>query len=227
MCPHSYVPNAEFQEISIEAEKFHSVIRNSKHVGLHGNGEPLVFANLFDYIPDDVPSSCSIGFNTSGQFMDKDICTKIIDKNIGWIMFSIDAGTSDTYKKIRGASWNRLWDNIDTLIELKNGQVKPILYANMILMKSNILEITALVEKLSSKQNFEYLLIYHMNNNPNFPPILWNDKSGNFIYNDEIEIDFDVEYHAVTEAIYCARELNFMLVANGKFLGEIYNHEQM
>jgi MoaA/NifB/PqqE/SkfB family radical SAM enzyme len=159
--------------------------------------------------------------------MEKETAKKLIDTNVSWISISIDAGTEEMYRKIRGQSWKTLWNNIDTLIELKGDRCKPVLKASMIITNTNIVTLPNLIEELAKRNAFELLLIYKMDEYLGFDKSNWNDNSGIFDYKKEKNVDSQKEFTYITKAIDLAHEFNFNLIARGNFLGNNYEHNSM
>jgi len=87
-------------DISI-LEKNKDLFLNSHYSFFCGLGEILLSKTFFYYLDNFDPKS-PISFFSNGQLLTKEYVEKMIYHNIRDIGFSIDAGTEETYRKIRG-----------------------------------------------------------------------------------------------------------------------------
>jgi len=117
-----------------------------KHICLCDYGEPLLYKEIF-YVISRVHQICpdaSIYFATNGTLLSKDMIESILDSSVTFISISLDAGTKETYEKIRiGADFNQVLDNIRMLVKMRNMRKKKLLgiVTCFVLMKSNINEL--------------------------------------------------------------------------------------
>jgi len=95
-----------------------------KAISFTGGGESVVnphLKDLIEYIGEN--SSIKIGMFTNGVLLDKFNLFKTICKHLTWIRFSIDAGTEETYNRIRVTNksndWNKMLFNLEKLIKTK------------------------------------------------------------------------------------------------------------
>jgi radical SAM protein with 4Fe4S-binding SPASM domain len=65
-------------------------------------GEPLLAPNLRERIADMKARGMSIALNTNGLTLKDDLARFFVEQQVDSVMFSIDAATTDTLKKIRG-----------------------------------------------------------------------------------------------------------------------------
>lgn len=123
MCPHSFMKRKQgtmtfnlFKKIIDQAVQL-----KIDYINLHNFGEPLIDKNFFS----KVKYAKSIGIkkvstNTNGQLLSKINCQKIIDSSLDELYISVDAATSNTYKKIRiGLNYQIVAKNIKLLSTLK------------------------------------------------------------------------------------------------------------
>jgi wyosine [tRNA(Phe)-imidazoG37] synthetase (radical SAM superfamily) len=72
---------------------------------------------------------------------------KSIQKNINTVIVSLDAGTSDTYARVRrGGDWNQLMDNMKFLSELNRDKKIGGLRIDFVVQTSNYREMSLVVE---------------------------------------------------------------------------------
>lgn len=129
------------------------LLSNAETVSLHGLGEPLACKKLFKII-ELINPNAEIMFNSNGMMLNEKTIDKILKSNIKTISFSIDAATSETYKKIRLDAFERVINNISNLIKERNSNNKqyPRILLNMTLMKENYREVIDFV-KLAKEIN--------------------------------------------------------------------------
>jgi radical SAM protein with 4Fe4S-binding SPASM domain len=118
-------------------------------------GEPLMNAGFFsntDRIIQAYPEAY-VDLTTNGSFLTPENIERLLDiKNLRQITVSIDAGTKQTYERIRkGGRWDSLIDNISSLMESKKSrsQAYPIISTNFVAMKDNFQELPKYVRKMA------------------------------------------------------------------------------
>ncbi len=90
--------------------KFESLIKHAKTLGLSGIGEPTI-SSSFEYLVTAPPKNCEVWFFSNGKTLTNDTIDVILNRPVMNIYFSVDAGTSDTYYKIRGDN-KKAFDNV-------------------------------------------------------------------------------------------------------------------
>ena len=118
-------------------------------VSLSISTEPLMhrgLAGLLERLPAyRVPW---VYLHTNGQLLDEAIIERFIATGFNQLSISIDAATQATYERIRvGGKFSRLLDNLAALNRAKreHGSSLPRLFFNVVLMRSNIRELPAIV----------------------------------------------------------------------------------
>jgi MoaA/NifB/PqqE/SkfB family radical SAM enzyme len=225
LCPHSFYHNSDFTTTKFNPEIIKEAAEQAHTFVVQGDGEPLYSDIFLDCIPNIVSDGCEFIFYTSGTMLNEDIIKELIRKNISLISFSIDGGDKKTYTKMRGDYWNILWKNIKYFIKLKKDLYRPVLIADMMICNSNIHSLPLLIKKLIKVKYFRSLLIYRPNKA--LEKSNWCDGSGEFLFDNELNIDYDKEYKYISESINIAHSSGFKLMANGKFLNHDYKHTQM
>lgn len=110
-----------------------------------GGGEPTLLENLEDYIEFAQKKNWMQLLNTSG-LLNKDFVKKILaDDDDFWVQISVDSGTPETYRRIKGQSgYNAVWNTIrDYSAVSKNVLVKYVLFS----YNSDKREIDAFIEQ--------------------------------------------------------------------------------
>jgi len=224
-CSHAIYPQSNFKTTNFNPITIKEIIQNSETFNIAGDGEVLYLNNFLDYIPYTVPDSCNLFFSTSIVPLTTQIIKELVKRKVTHIYCSIDAGDRETYNKMRGPYWNKLWHNLEKLIEIKKDQYKPIIKTTMMICNSNIHTLPKLVQKLIELKNIECLLIYRPEKKAERSQ--WCNGGEEFFLDNELAIDQDKEYKYILEAIDIARNNNFNLVSRDRFLNYEYQHRQM
>ena len=154
MCP-AHSDNSKFDSTGSTMDRFllESSLDGLKeysssvtHICLCDYGEPLLYKEFFSVISrvHQICPDASIYFATNGTLLSKDMIENILDSSLTFIDISLDAGTKETYEKIRnGADFNKVLDNIRMLVKMRNMRKKkrPSIITSFVLMKSNINEL--------------------------------------------------------------------------------------
>jgi radical SAM protein with 4Fe4S-binding SPASM domain len=109
-------------------------------------GEPLLLKQkAIEFIQYAVGKGLTnVNLNTNLNPVDKEMCKELVKTQINRVIISLDAATSDTYKKIRrNGDFNKVMANIDYLLEAKakENQNKPEIIIQFIEMDENKHEI--------------------------------------------------------------------------------------
>jgi radical SAM protein with 4Fe4S-binding SPASM domain len=132
-------------------------------------GEPLADSRYFENTRK-IAGACpkaSIDITTNGSFLTNSNIEKLLNlNNLRYIHISVDAGTKETYEKIRkGGKWETLNQNISELIKArKNRNLKrPLVSTNFVLMKNNFRELPQYVKKMA-ELNVDTICAVHVHN---------------------------------------------------------------
>ena len=112
-----------------------------------GGGEPTLYpefwqvADMVKRNPHAVMSLCTNAL----ALTDKMIREVILMPQFRYLVVSIDAATPETYRHIRGGSFEKVRSNISRVQELRTGKF-PIVKFNYVVMRSNVHEIVPLVD---------------------------------------------------------------------------------
>jgi MoaA/NifB/PqqE/SkfB family radical SAM enzyme/glycosyltransferase involved in cell wall biosynthesis len=146
-------------------ERMNFFIGQAKSVQLHGIGEPLLSSAFWSTI-QHLPSrdKCESSINTNLTQLEEHRLQNLLDSPLKVINISLDAAKPETYKKIRGFDFDKVIKNIKNLIKAreKKKQAYPLVYMNMTLMRSNIEEVSGLIE-LAAKLGTDMVCLWHLN----------------------------------------------------------------
>ena len=170
MCYHSLYPQMGVKQEKVEMELwlFEKILKElNGHIEslyLSCTAEPFLHPDFVQFLEvlrkHNVPNTNIV---TNGILMSEKISEAIVDAGIDELIFSIDGVTEKTFKAIRGVDIEKLLNKIKILNEIKKrrNSLKPKLRFNMILMRSNVEEMTALVE-LAKRYNVEGVNFQHL-----------------------------------------------------------------
>jgi radical SAM protein with 4Fe4S-binding SPASM domain len=144
------MPRDLFEQIILEGET-----NNCPSIAFHVNDEPLIVPDL----PDRIAYAKSHGFmdllvTTNGTLLNPKLIRNLIDSGLTRILFSIDAATSATYDKVRPGlkeGFDRVWENLNTLVEMKKSRnlILPAIRASFVESEINRHEREAFIQKFS------------------------------------------------------------------------------
>jgi len=113
-------------------------------ISLHGIGEPLATKRVPEILDSVDVLRTDVQFNSNGLLLNEEKARMLVEKGLAAIDFSLDAATSETFKKIRRRpDFDRVISNIRRLSEVKReaGSSRPLVKLNMTLMKENLGEV--------------------------------------------------------------------------------------
>lgn len=146
--------DAGLEELNKKIEThFLPLLRNARVVCLSGSGDPLFSRHsrlLIRRIAEQYPS-IRFALHTNGQLCTPSLLENLgIDKRLSHVQISIHAATPQTYERIvRGASWQKLMDNLSNLkYQLDSGRLRK-LDLFFVVQSLNVAEITQFVELAS------------------------------------------------------------------------------
>lgn len=113
-------------------------------------GEPF-FSNRFTEIIKKMDQlkypDLHLGLITNGTLINDNVIEILKDRQLSWILVSVDAANEETYRKIRGGKLSNVVEGIEKLKALKNQQNGLWdLRMNFVVMKSNVWEIREFID---------------------------------------------------------------------------------
>jgi MoaA/NifB/PqqE/SkfB family radical SAM enzyme len=166
MCPHAIgeVHRPKHLDETLVG-RVKSFLKRASEVQLHGIGEPTnspAFWRLLRELPP--PEVCASSVNSNLTMMDEKRIDQILNSNLKIINVSLDAGTAETYQKIRGFSFEVVTGNIERLIKSRRErrQIYPMVLMNMTLMRSNIEELGDFI-RLAERLGADAIHLWHLN----------------------------------------------------------------
>jgi MoaA/NifB/PqqE/SkfB family radical SAM enzyme len=150
-----------------QLEQLVPYLRQAQFIQLHGCGEPLLspaFWRALELIGTDSKETKCVSINTNGLLLNKDNIERLINSPLENINVSLDAATPNTYRRIRGADFNVLLNNIRNFVRMRDqaGAKLPLLYLNMTLMRANLEELPQFIRLVSQlKGDRAYFWLMH------------------------------------------------------------------
>ncbi len=138
------------EDMTLEtAKKIHDDLQafsNVKEIVFGGIGEPTIHPKFLDIVAIFRDYRLLL---TSNAFFWSDETLDAIMENFDTIIVSVD-GLEDTFKEIRGFGMNVLEKNLHRLVERRNKlkRTRPLVYAQLVLSKSNVDEVQKLIPRL-------------------------------------------------------------------------------
>jgi len=164
------------------------IFKYADTIYLHCGGEPLMTQKSFDII-DSVQPPTKIIFNTNGALLNNERIEYMLERGtVDLISFSLDAATKRTYQRIRSADFNKVINNIMSLISRRNQSNrnkslnKPAVLLNFCIFKQNIAEVADFV-LLAASLGADGIDFSHMNQGFN-----WRQKRADY------EFDYSAEH---------------------------------
>lgn len=146
-------------------------------------GEPLLYPRITDLYRLAREYDCHITTISNASLLSDAMIQEITDNNVHCIKCSIDAGTPETYKKIRGGDFYKVMAGIGRLAQKKLAcnSPYPIVDFNFLLMRSNCKELTRLIA-LASELNVRAINVF-------YPFMHRDDLAADCVYFDQATSD--------------------------------------
>lgn len=111
-------------------DTFHKLVPQlqlADEIDFTGGGESLKHPRILEMIAAAKAAGCVTGFSTNGVMLDDVIARALLDLELDWISFSVDAATPTLYERIRqGARFDTVTANIAHLRDLKKERKLPL-----------------------------------------------------------------------------------------------------
>ncbi|MDP8230014.1 MAG: glycosyltransferase [Candidatus Gorgyraea atricola] len=212
-------------------ERIKPIFRHADRIYLHCGGEPLMTEKTF-YIIDSVSPPTKIIFNTNGALFTEEKIRYMVDSEVvDIISFSLDAATEQTYRRIRSADFNKIINNIKTLIAYRNLKnkdkplLRPLVLLNFCIFKQNVMDVPDYV-MLAHKLGADGIDFSHLNQGFD-----WQQKRKDYIFdykNESVLCMEDKEEHdrLISKAYELSKKCNMPINFNGNpFIAKINNEK--
>ncbi|NLE59665.1 MAG: radical SAM protein [Planctomycetes bacterium] len=166
-----YLTSGEFERILDAAPTAFSVTMSS------GDSDPLLHPELDRIIETANRRQVTFDLYTNGHALTSRICRRIVESQAVLMMnFSVDAATPETYRRIRGANFERVIGKIEMLQAMKAEKNRPLpnLSMSFVAMADNIQELPAFVV-LAARLGADRVYVEHLGGwengaGGNYPP---------------------------------------------------------
>jgi MoaA/NifB/PqqE/SkfB family radical SAM enzyme len=149
MCPHAIDGVNRPKHMSEDLiARLAAPLAAAHDIQLHGIGEPLASPAFWRALESEaLHPDCIVNVNTNLTLLnDRRLALLVGSKADLRLNVSVDAATSKTYERIRGAEFEELLTNIRRLVAARADRPRPMIYINMTLMRENIEEAPRFVE---------------------------------------------------------------------------------
>ena len=121
-------------------------LANVRSVDFTGGGEPLLQPRLAEWAREANAAGCETGVLTGGLLLDHDKAQELIQAGLDWICISMDGATKEVYEEVRrGARFEKVWENVAGLAQLRKGTV-PKIMINFVIMPMNVHQLEEMVQ---------------------------------------------------------------------------------
>lgn len=144
MCPRAMGSPTNRPMASEVLERVRPALVHARHVQLHGLGEPLMSPVFWDLLRTLSRSETQfIEVNSNGLLMTEPNIDRLLDSPLQRVNVSLDAATPETYRKIRGAAFQKVVGNLETLVRQRERRRRRdfAIHINMTLMRENVEEL--------------------------------------------------------------------------------------
>jgi MoaA/NifB/PqqE/SkfB family radical SAM enzyme len=164
MCPRAMGSPANRPMDAAVFAAVQEVLAASRHLQLHGLGEPLMSPVFWQVLDQLEPSDQRfIEVNSNGHLLTPKNIERLLDSPLSRLNLSLDAARPETYRRIRGASLDSVTAKIAALARRRQerGQATPALHINMTLMRENIDELPDFV-RLAASLGVDAVDVWHL-----------------------------------------------------------------
>jgi MoaA/NifB/PqqE/SkfB family radical SAM enzyme len=125
-------------------------------VDLNGWGEPLLHTQLADMAALLNERKCIPGFSTNGLLLNEKKAAALMEAGLGYLAFSLDGASPETYRTVRGGNFERVLRNIQTMVRLRAGAVFPQISLTFVMLKTNLDDIPNMV-RLAARLGVDFI----------------------------------------------------------------------
>lgn len=169
--------NAERTDFRNELiSKLDGMTAGAERIQVHGGGgEPMISRSFWSWVALFAGNqSAQIEFNTNGLLLSPANIDRLIEQRVGFVCVSLDAASAETYRKIRGADWERLMRNLEALSKARRERRPEMRLAlNMTVMRDNAHELPELV-RLARALSIDEVHLYKLNEGPQYD---WTERT--------------------------------------------------
>ena len=133
-----------------------------KQLHLQGLGEPMMHPRFFEMVQYAAARGIRVTTNTNLTLLNTRRAAECVASGLETIYVSIDGATAETYERIRvRAHHDRVMNNLQLLLQAREGHALPHLWIVMVIMRNNFSELPALV-RLAKDWQAEGLSVQHL-----------------------------------------------------------------
>lgn len=215
MCPHAMGHVTHPQEMSVPL--YDSISEQIEHASLVvtvGVGEPLMSKVFWRILKETKPrTDLFLRTNTNGLVLTSDKADSIAASALSEISFSLDAATTETYRKIRGGDFSKAIQGIAKMVTARSNHPGSELkiFVNITLMLENVGELSALVI-LCKGLGVDAIIVSQLFGFGDSPDWKVKREDWEFVYSDQmIRNDSDLVESSINAAFRTAKEVGMPL----------------
>jgi MoaA/NifB/PqqE/SkfB family radical SAM enzyme len=132
--------NKELSELALS--RLEGILPFARTLFITG-GEPLMYTHLERLLKKGSEAGCELWMVTNGSLLTGSRREMLLDAGVAKVKISLDAATSQTYRKIRGGNFLKVLTNVGKLAELKliRDVTQPAIQLGFVAMRSNMAEL--------------------------------------------------------------------------------------
>lgn len=139
-CP-PFMNANRYSEMLLQLQEF----ANGTHVCPQFRGEPLLDDRIFDMIELARHLGFSVGFNTNGTLLNREVARKLVSLGVSDLAVSIDGATKETAEGIRvGSDFDEVVDNTERFLKMRSEEMYTVV--NAVKQPANDHEIDQIVD---------------------------------------------------------------------------------
>jgi MoaA/NifB/PqqE/SkfB family radical SAM enzyme/SAM-dependent methyltransferase len=173
-------------------------------VSLTGSGEFFLHPQWKEILSILSEGNCDIEILTNGTLLSKEDIDFIWSKSVKKLQFSVDAASSETYRKIRGANFEVVLENIRYACNSQNRKMVPM---SFVVIKENLDEMREFVQ-MAYSLGADGVVFQSLHARP-IEPV----SRGSFTFDDSQHVDSQLQIQKLEEARKLASQMGIFMVA--------------
>ncbi|MEQ9329979.1 radical SAM protein [Thalassobaculum sp.] len=170
MCPHAVGAVERPGHFPDElVDRLGSALSQARRIQLHGIGEATLNPAFWRML-DRLPTNTRASVNTNLAFRNDPLVRRLATSRLSHVSVSLDAGTPETYRAIRGWDFEQVVANIRLLVAEKSKRL--VVSLNMTMMRRNVQEVSRLVQ-LAHDTGANVVQVWHLNRLPVAEMSIW------------------------------------------------------
>lgn len=144
MCFKSFPDSSQYRSGELSLAQINAIADEAREISVDSlwlsGGEPLMHPDVKQALRLlGKAAPVDYWMVTNGQLLEKDVARELVASGLTWVSISIDANSTNSYRRIRGASFDRLLRNIDGFLDERErlGSLLPLLRVSFVQQQEN------------------------------------------------------------------------------------------